>query len=366
VLSQPFAAATGPPYSVTALGAFLDFPHPTSHGRRRHARGPSDHADPPTTPRPGLHTQQHPLLPLVQQRQHHRELPRQRLLGDLHTRRLTHPTHQKRYLCPTPKHALLIAEKQVVAACEPRSIEAGTHQYGTDFPLAAALATILAPKVRRRFALAALEAALRLDDVSANRQEAVFAIKTIAGYLNEADRDELFEAVIPIAQGAHDQGYDDEWFADMAVPLSRFRVNLAVSSLRPAAIRALACLAYRSEQFEQIQELAVELLNGADDQTCYHIAHALSRVPPSELRLDLTLLGTHPSKWLRALAAVAWNADPARAPGLGERLAQDASPQVRRSLASTLHDRKDVAELRRTLSTDIRRSVRLAATNHRG
>jgi hypothetical protein len=105
--------------------------------------------------------------------------------------------------------------------------------------------------------------------------------------------------------------------------------------------------------------MAVSLLAGADESLYQAAAHALSFVPPDKVTVDVPLLASHPSDWLRALAAVVWSRRPELGWAIGERLARDPSRPVRFSLASSLRagepNHRQAIEIARH---DPRRSVR--------
>ncbi len=106
------------------------------------------------------------------------------------------------------------------------------------------------------------------------------------------------------------------------------------------------------------QERRSPLLRDADSLTCNRLAVTLSRLPAELFRTDLSLLSAHTDRDVRAGSAVIWVRVSHLWPFLGERLASDAEPSVRRALASGLGDEPLHRPVAVRLRADHRRDVR--------
>jgi hypothetical protein len=253
--------------------------------------------------------------------------------------------------------AIPLAHQRLESAVAPRAHEPGVRTFGTGLSQTAALATVLPEEDRVRFAHGMLEFANDREETSLNRYEALIALQGITRYVPDEVRDELFEQVLPFAEGRHDADRE-EFFAGADDPFQRFRLSLGEESLAPGGLMAAAALARTREQYVIVERIAVALIQDATDQTANAIAVALASLPPEELTLPVQLLASHPSQWLRALAAVIWAQRPDRHQEVGVALAHDTSPHVRGSLARSLRDDARHAEVRAVLTDDPRRSVR--------
>lgn len=254
--------------------------------------------------------------------------------------------------------ATALAKRRLESAVAPRVHEPGVHTFGTGLPQTAALATVLAEEDRVRFARGMLDFANDQAETAPNRYESLIALQGVAGSLPEDVRSELFDQVLPFAEGRREA--EGEALVPAADdPLARFRFSLGDASLAPAGLVAAAALAQTPEQCAIIERTAVDQLRDAGDQTANSIALALSSLPPEHVTLPLGLLAAHPSSWMRALAAVLWAQRSDQPEEIGLRLAEDPSVHVRRSLATSLGQEDRHAKVRDVLLLDPRRSVRM-------
>jgi hypothetical protein len=252
-----------------------------------------------------------------------------------------------------------VAQEQLEKAIAQREHTAGTFAIGTGLQMVGPLVTALPESEREAFARAMLRVAADELEPMPNRQEALLAVLPVGKRMSAA-ASELFETALCFARGEHDRSAVDIGFPGSADPLSRFRLNFGPSTLRPDGLMLAAQLARTPDETRRVQEVATDLLAGADERTANQVARALSAVPPGELDLDIDFLGSHPSASIRALAAVLWAQRSETEEKLGERLARDPSPLVRRSLASSLRDEAAHSAARDVLTRDPRRSVRRA------
>jgi hypothetical protein len=260
------------------------------------------------------------------------------------------------------RQAVEVARQQLEVAVAPRAHEPGVRTFGTVLVQTALFATILPEEERARFARGMLEFANDGEEPGHNRYDALTALQVIARHVSDDVRDELFEQVLPFAEGRHEPGPGDELFPGAGDVLQRFRLSFEAAPLAPAAVMAAAALAHTREQYAVVEPIAVAQLRDASDQTANSIAVALASVPADELTLPVQLLASHPSQWLRALAAVIWSQRPDQPVEIGLDLARDPSRHVRTSMARSLLDNPRHAEVRAVLTEDPRRSVRRKAS----
>jgi hypothetical protein len=254
--------------------------------------------------------------------------------------------------------AVPLARQRLEAAVAPRIHTPGVQTFGTGLPQTAGLMTVLPEEDRVRFARGMLEFANDQQETANNRYEALIALQAVARYVPDDVRDELFEQVLPFAEGRYEAAEGDTLFPGADDPLQRFRFSLGDASLAPAGLTAAAALARAPAQYATIQQSAVAQLRHATDQTAHQIAVALASLPPEQVTLPVELLAGHPSPWVRALAAVVWAQRPDQPEEIGVRLAQDPSREVRESLTGSLGDDHRHANVRAVLAGDPRRSVR--------
>jgi hypothetical protein len=252
---------------------------------------------------------------------------------------------------------LPLARQRLNAAVAPRVHEPGVLTFGTGLGHTRLLVTVLPMEDRDKFARGMLDFANDREESAPNRYQALIAVHAIAHDLSDSVRDELFEQFLPFAEGLR-EATDDGLLPKAADPLSRFRFSLGEALLAPAGLMAIAALAHTAEQIASVQSNAVTQLRGASEQTANAIASALASLPPEDMTLPLDLLASHPSPWLRSLAAVVWARRADQPSEIGATLARDSSTHVRKSLAISLQNEPRHASARAILTADPRRSVR--------
>ena len=256
-----------------------------------------------------------------------------------------------------------LAHQQLEAALAPRVHQPGVHAFGTGLGQTAALVTVLPESDRVRFARGMLDFANDHEEMAHNRQEALVALRSIARRIPDDVRDQLYEHILPFAKGRYTSAEADAYFPATADPLERFKLSFGDASLAPTALTAAAALARNPEQYSAIQRNAMVQLRDATDEHTNSIAVALASLPPEAVRVPLEFLASHPSHWLRALAAVIWAQRTDQPEEIGIALARDWSRDVRWSLAGSLRKDDRHQGVRAILSSDPRRSIRHRLTN---
>lgn len=252
--------------------------------------------------------------------------------------------------------ALPVARQRFQAAIAPRERKPGVFSFGTLLPDTAILMTILPPDDRVTFARAMVDRANDAEDVAANCQDALLALRPIAAALPDGVRDDLFQSVLPFAKGER-EATQPPLFPGSDDPLGRFRVSLGDASLNNVGLLALSTLARTAEQAQQTKDLAMRYVRVPGQEHANIAATALSALPRDQLGVLPEELASQPNEWLRALGAVLWCERPDDAE-LGLALAGDPSPNVRRTLARALTSDFRHAGARAVLSVDPRRSIR--------
>jgi hypothetical protein len=255
-----------------------------------------------------------------------------------------------------------LARQWLEAAVAPRVHQPGVHTFGTGLGQTAALVTVLPKDDRVRFARGMLDFANDHEEMAQNRLEALVALRAIARRIPDNVRDELFEQVLPFVEGRRDPAEEDASFS-AADPFGRFRILLGDPTLGPTALMAAAALARNPDQYSTIQRNAMVQLRNASDEHANQIAVALALLPPEAVAVPLEFLASHPSHWLRALAAVVWAQRNDQPEEIGVALAGDRSRDVRNSLAKSLGNDERHESARAILSNDPRRSIRHRVAN---
>ena len=253
--------------------------------------------------------------------------------------------------------AVPLARQRLEAAVAARVHEPGVSTFGTGLPQIAWLMTVLPEKDRVRFARGMLDFAGDNEETAPNRIEALHALRVIARHVPDDVRDELFELVVPFAEGRREPD-GDAFFVGGDDPLARFRFSFGDASLVPAGLLAVAALARTPDQCSTVQQNAVAQLSTTTDQSANSIAAALATLPPERVTLPLEILASHPSQWLRALAAVLLAERNDQPEEIGVTLARDLSRHVRWSLAGSLRGDARQDKVRAIIAHDPRRSVR--------
>ena len=140
--------------------------------------------------------------------------------------------------------------------------------------------------------------------------------------------------------------------------LSAMRMTSSKPDSRPSAALLVARLAHTAEQRKVARDTALRLI-GRDEDSDLSVTHAL-QVLKDDLETELPYLAS--LGWgLRSLAAWSWAALPDPDFGIGENLARDTDPRVRRALASALKEGAgggSKSQVREILAQDLRYSVR--------
>lgn len=250
--------------------------------------------------------------------------------------------------------AIRIARKKLEQYIQPLVFSPGVSQMRVGEEEAALLVTILDEPDRQAFFDSMISRALEVQDVVSNRANAIGAIGIIGPYLSKKARSAAFDLLINFAQEPTESVASMSQGGD---PFSRFKFSVGSFPLDAMAIRAAGKLAHTSEHYAEVQRVAVPLLSSTVSSTCSSIARMLRDLPEGELKIDVEMLGTHQSPWLRCVAAMAWARDSHKWPGLGERLCTDRDPGVRLMLAKGLKGKTGYESIIQVLRNDYRRDV---------
>ena len=255
--------------------------------------------------------------------------------------------------------AIPAAQTVLDAVASPRIHVPGHVEFAGGWQEAATLTRALQPADRARFADAMTAVLSDTDEPALNRRQALTALANVGRHLDERDRARLFPAALHAARGDLDDSTDND-----ALPsgrLDRFRFITGDSAFRFDGLLAAAALASTPGEYESVIDLAFDLMPHADPGQANSLANALALLPdPSQASLDPRSLAAHESEWIRSAAARLWCAAGGQPPQVGQRLAADPSPNVRRGLAFHLPDTPQYDNIRNQLRQDIRRSVRTA------
>ncbi|MFD5404465.1 hypothetical protein [Streptomyces griseorubiginosus] len=250
--------------------------------------------------------------------------------------------------------AIGIARKKLEQYTQPLIFNPGVSEVRVGEEDAALLITILDESDRQAFVDSMITRVLEVQDVESNRASAIGAIGIVGPSLPKEARSDAFDLLINFAQEP------SESIASMSHgddPFSRFKVSVGGFPLDAMAVRAAGKLAHTTDQYAEVQRVAIPLLSSTDSSTCSSIARMLRDLPEGELKMDVEMLGTHQSPWLRCVAAMAWARDPSKWPGLGERLSADKDPGVRLMLAKGLKGKPGHESIIQALRNDYRRDI---------
>ncbi|MEV5439481.1 hypothetical protein AB0K80_26220 [Streptomyces sp. NPDC052682] len=253
--------------------------------------------------------------------------------------------------------AIGIARKKLEQYVQPLNITPGVSEMRVGEEDAALLVTVLDESDRQAFVDSMIARVLEIQDLEANRASAIGAIAIVGPSLHAEGRNTAFDLLINFAQGPTESTASMAYGDD---PFSRFKFSVGDFSLGALAIHAAGKLAHSREQYAEVQRVAVPLLSATSSSTCSWLARMLRDLPEGELTVDVDMLATHQSPWLRCVAAMAWARDPHRWPGLGERLCTDNDPGVRLVLAKELKGRADHESIIDVLRNDYRRDIQRA------
>ncbi|MGH4012097.1 MAG: hypothetical protein ACRDTH_28725 [Pseudonocardiaceae bacterium] len=248
-----------------------------------------------------------------------------------------------------------VARQRLECYIEPVNHQPGVSSIGAGFGETAMLVTALDDADRQRFVEAMLVRVQDTCDGAWNRRDALGAVAVVGRCMSNDAKTKVFDTLLFFAENPTQS---NSLFTFGNDSFSRFKVNFGNPSLAADALRAASELAHTPQQFEAIQRVAVELLPTGDDHACLVLARALRSVPAQYLAVDVVMFASHPNRWLRAFAAVAWARNPDRWSDLGIKLSSDPDPRVRYALASALNEIPAHASVRHTLSVDHRREIR--------
>lgn len=260
------------------------------------------------------------------------------------------------------------ARKHLDVALSQSGPDPGVRTIGSTLPRSALFVRLLPEVDRVRFAMKAMEQAEDAAELEVNRSDALGAVMVLAHHLPQKVRSELFQRALSLGLTDHAGESGDE-FDGVSHPLSAFRFDVGVGSLRPRAVFTAATLAEESGEFDAAIQAALALLNVGDDQVVREAAHALATLA-KDAKIDPNEFVRSPTVALRELAAVLWGLAEQRDEDLGERLASDSSARVRMALAMSLgkvsvDPDRIVERLRQRLLEDPSASVRELARGFR-
>jgi hypothetical protein len=239
-------------------------------------------------------------------------------------------------------------------AIKPKQFTPGRMEVGTNLRESARFTTVLGTAEQRRFAEAMLIRAKDERDDAHNRDDALVALAVVGPSLR-GQVDDVFASLVEFACGPVRTETIFDWSTD---PLAFVRTTSSPPPLAAQALETAETLASDEEQFIALKNAVFQLLRDADSLTCNRLAVTLSRLPAELFRTDLPLLAAHTDHDVRAASAVIWVRTPHLWPSLGDRLASDPEPSVRRALASGLGDEPLHRSVVDVLRADHRRDVR--------
>jgi len=250
--------------------------------------------------------------------------------------------------------ALGVARKKLEQYIQPLNISPGISTMRVGEEDAALLVGILEETDRQAFVDSMIERALEAQDIETNRASAMGAIAIVGPSLSEEARSAAFDVMTDFAREPTESIASMDYGGD---PFSRFQFTVGNFSLDAIAVRVAGKLAHTSEHYAEVQRIAVTLLSSTNNSTCNSIARMLRDLPEGELAIDVEMLASHQSPWLRCVAAMAWARDPQKWPGLGDRLSMDKDPGVRLMLAKGLRGKTGYESILDVLRNDYRRDI---------
>ncbi len=193
-------------------------------------------------------------------------------------------------------------------------------------------------------------------EAASDRSSYLLAAANLVTNLDEDDIAQLLPKALALALDPP-PSEADAMMGQSNHPLGAFRYS-DNSDSRAAAAFLAARLARTQEQRDLARGSALAIIS-AGGQDSYHATRAL-QILQGDLERDVPLLAS--LGWpLRSLASIAWAGSDTLDPAIGERLALDADPRVRRALAQALAghaaDRR-TTRARELLASDRRYSVR--------
>lgn len=239
-------------------------------------------------------------------------------------------------------------------AIEPKKFTPGQMSVGTNLRQSAQFVTLLHKEEQRRFAEAMLVRARDERDDANNRDDALVAL-AIMGPSLRGEAADLVDTLVDFACGPVKAETIFDWSTD---PLAYLRTTSSTPPLAAQALETAGTLASEEEQFIALKRAILHLLPHADKYTYNRLAAALCHLPAELFQSDLPLLAVHTDLNIRAASAVLWARASQLWPSLGEQLASDPEPAVRRALACKLGDEPLHGPVKARLREDHRRDVR--------
>lgn len=241
----------------------------------------------------------------------------------------------------------------------------GHFSFGTPLPNLAQRARELDTDVRVRLAHHCMALAEDQTRPSANRADGMEGVLLLARSLDEGLRAELFDRSMQLARLDLPPTAVDQMLGSTH-PLSAFQVNLDNGSLPRFALKAAAGLATTQAQAQAVQDRAITWLAG-DEGALNAVAHALDTLDPASITIDIEVLSSHPSQWLRQIATVLAARSTPPAADVLRQLAVDPNRHVRRNVGHLISrvatgDEKLAADLSETLQHDSSWMVRKAVS----
>jgi hypothetical protein len=181
-----------------------------------------------------------------------------------------------------------------------------------------------------------MEIAENASESDWNRAEALEAVAILGHVLSTGKRADLYSRAMRLATGDTSHSDLSPDLRQKPHPLSRFRLDFSLGPLEAYGIEAAGRLAQTESETNAVIELALSTLSTADDDTTHQLAALLSWLGGDRLTASQAVLASQPNSSLRALAAVLWVHHANRDSALGERLADDRSVLVRRTLAGEI------------------------------
>ncbi|MBA2415037.1 MAG: hypothetical protein H0V64_03940 [Geodermatophilaceae bacterium] len=251
---------------------------------------------------------------------------------------------------------LTAAEAAAAGLLAPPDSGPGFYSRGTGAVRQSVLARFLPPDRRVNLVQAQLDRARLPHESTGNRSEYLLAASNLTEHLPETPTRALFEAALREATDPAPSLADD-LTAQFSHPFGAVRINDKQDS-RPAAALLAARLARTPEEQRAARDAALALV-GTDDGADYRVAHALQQL---DTDLDDSLPYLARLGWaVRSVAAMHWARSSAAPAHVGQALASDPDPRVRRALAreiAMMGPSEHTDATRERLSQDVRYSVR--------
>jgi hypothetical protein len=251
---------------------------------------------------------------------------------------------------------LTAAEAAAAGLLAPPGSGPGVYSRGTGAVRQSVLARFLPPDRRVDLVQAQLDRARLPHEYTGNRIEYLLAASNLSEDLPEKRAKALFEAALREATDPA-PSLPDALTTQFSHPFGALRINGKDDS-RPVAALLAARLARTPEEQLAARDAALALV-GTDDGADYRIAHALQQL---DTDLDDALPYLVKLGWaLRSVAAIHWARSRTAPAYVGQALAADPDPRVRRALARELAlagPSEHTDAMRQRLSQDARYSVR--------